>query len=437
MQVKPVLAALSVLALLGACAEPEVILTGERLDLRADLSGDAAEAAPDVSRAIALPAPQVNDSWTQKAGSATHSIAHPALAPSVGRIWTAKIGEGDGRRHRISADPVVAGGRIFTVDSMARVTAHGLNGALAWSVDLTPPGDNPGDASGAGLAVAGDTLFVTTNFGDLVALDVATGRERWTQELGAAPAGAPTVVGDFVYVATRDSVGWAIDTSNGRVRWTMSGLPSDLGVVGGAAPAVNDRLAIFPFATGEVAGVLRQGGAKIWGGTVAGTRKGRVYARIRDISGDPVIVGSRVYVGSSSGRIAAFELSGGAQVWSAPEGAMSPVVVAGGSVFAVSDIGELIRLDAETGERIWGTPLPFFVKPSAKKRKAVVGNYGPVLAGGQLWVASGDGVLRAFSPETGLLTSTVTLPGGAATNPVVAGRTLYVVSRDGDLHAFR
>ncbi|MGB1006987.1 MAG: hypothetical protein ACPGVX_07405, partial [Thalassobaculaceae bacterium] len=39
----------------------------------------------------------------------------------------------------------------------------------------------------------------------------------------------------------------------------------------------------------------------------------------------------------------------------------------------------------------------------AYKRAAVYAHYGPVLAGGRLVVASSDGVLRFFTPESGAL----------------------------------
>jgi len=434
---KPLIAAIAGLALLTACADPELILTGERLDLRADLSGDPAPEVAALSTDITLPAPVANADWTHKAGSPTHAIPHPALGATLTRVWSASIGQGETRRHRITADPVVADGRVFTVDSRATVMAHGTSGAPLWSVDLTPAGDSPDDASGAGLAVSGNRLFVSTGFGDLVALDAATGARLWTQELDASAAGAPTVSNGRVYLVTRDAMAWAIDADTGRIDWTLPGTPSPSGVVGGAAPAVSDRMAILPFANGELVSVLAGGGTRVWGSFVAGQRKGRVYARVSDISGDPVIVGGRVYAGSPSGRIVAVDLTSGQTLWSATEGAMSPVIVAGGAVFAVSDKAELVRLDGETGARVWGTELPFFVRQLARQRKAVIGNYGPVLAGGQLWVGSGDGALRAFSPETGALASSVDLPGGAASNPVVAGRTLYIVSANGQLHAFR
>ena len=63
--------------------------------------------------------------------------------------------------------------------------------------------------------------------------------------------------------------------------------------------------------------------------------------------------------------------------------------------------------------------------------------YGPVLAGGRLWVASADGWLRAFSPVDGSLLASIELPGGAAAAPAVAGGVLYVTTREGQLLAFQ
>lgn len=421
------------LLLLAGCGAQEVVLSGERLDVRADADPPEADrAAP-----ITLPAPVPSPDWTQRAGGADHDGGHRALAAEPRLVFSVPIGAGEDRRHRITADPVVAGGRVFTVDSRARVTALSTGGRPLWSRDLTPPGEPAGDASGAGLAVDGGRLYVSTAFGELVALDAATGGRYWTQALGAPAAGAPTVAGGLVHVIGRDATAWAIEAGTGRVAWTEQGTPSPSGVVGGAAPAVAGELVVLPFASRELAGVLRQGGTRLWTSVVAGSRPGRVYASVTDISGDPVISNGRVYAGSPSGRTNAFDLRSGEQIWSAREGAMSPVVVSGGSVFAVSDQAELVRLDAGTGARIWGTPLPYFQRGTPRRRQAVFAHYGPVLAGGRLWVASSDGILRGFSPLNGAMVAQVSLPGGAATNPVVAGRTLYVVSSDGQLLAFR
>lgn len=435
MTMKPALIAAVIGGLVAGCAERELILSGERLTLE----GTRPEAAEPVDRAapITLPAPREVTEWTHRAGGPSHAQGHAALAAAPRLVWSADIGRADGRKHRITADPVVSGGRIFTVDSRAQVMAHDTAGRRLWTADLTPPGDRADDASGAGLAVSGSTLFVSTGFGGLVALDAATGRERWTQDLDATASGAPTVAGDLVYVVTRDARAWAIDASNGRVRWTVSGTPSPAGVVNGAAPAVGNGYAVFPFSSTELIAVLPQGGTQVWKGHVAGNRTEPTYASITDITGDPVIVGGTVYAGNPSGRIAALDLASGTRIWEAREGAMSPVLVSGGSVFAATDQAELIRLDAASGTRIWSNPLPYFENPLPKRREAVFAHYGPVLAGSQLWIGSSDGYLRAADPVDGRITQRITLPGGASTNPVVVDRTLYIVSQDGQLLAFR
>jgi outer membrane protein assembly factor BamB len=59
------------------------------------------------------------------------------------------------------------------------------------------------------------------------------------------------------------------------------------------------------------------------------------------------------------------------------------------------------------------------------------------LAGGQIVVASNDGMIRFFDPTNGAMVRSVAIPDGATTSPVVAGGVLYLVSQKGDLHAFR
>ena len=127
----------------------------------------------------------------------------------------------------------------------------------------------------------------------------------------------------------------------------------------------------------------------------------------------------------------------GRRIWTAQDGAYSPILPAGDSVFFVSDRNELIRLDAATGERIWGTELPLFQNRRERRRQAVFAHYGPILAGGLLVVASSDGEIRFFDPESGEQTGTLPIRGGAAAHPIVVNDTLYVVSANGQLHAYR
>lgn len=437
----------AVLGLLVGCGKKELILTGERLDLRTPLvdvaddavakPADATDATVNRALPIALPAMVNHSQWTHRNGSAEHQISHPSLAKTLTPLWSASIGAGESRKLRITADPVISAGRIFTLDAGARVMAHSTSGAAIWSQDLTPATDRSGEASGGGLAVDGNTVYATTGYGALVALDVTTGNRRWLQKLDSAATGAPTVKGGIVYVTSRDSRAWAINASDGRIKWQLPGSPTPSVMVGGTAPAVTDKFAVFPFGSGELIAAFRQGGVRTWASSVSGKRRGRAYAGITDITADPVIVGNVVYTGSQSGRVVALDLGSGERIWTAKEGAYSPVWPVGNSVFLISDEAQLVRLDAATGERVWGVELPYYTKEKTRRRKAVFAHYGPVLAGGRLVVAGSDGMIRSFSPVDGALLSAVEIPGGATTNPVIVGGVLYVVSTKGKLHAFR
>lgn len=426
---------IAVAGFLAACSEQDIILPGERLDIR----GEAADAVAfaNEARPISLAAPSANADWTHRNGGATHTIAHPALNASLAQIFAANIGAGDSRRLRITADPVVAGGRIFTLDAQSQIAATSVTGERLWARSVIPATDNPSDASGGGLAAGADVVLATTGFGEVVALDPASGGEIWRQDLDAPGTSAPTIVGNLAYVVARDGRAWALELGSGRIAWTLSGTAPTSNFSGGAGAAVTGDIAIFPFPTGEVLAAFPEGGLRRWSTVVTGQRPGQAASTISDIAGDPVIDGDRVYVGNVSGRLVALRTANGDRIWTATEGTVGPVWPAGGSVFMVNDIGELVRLDSSDGTPIWRVELPGFVEERERRQKTRFAHYGPIIAGGRVIVASSDGLIRQFDPTSGALVGTLEIAGGAASNPIVANGTLYVVSKRGQLVAFR
>ncbi len=419
------LCALGVLAVVGC--ERESMLPGERFDTRIPLAetlpgpdGRAAAsdsgALGDDARTLTLPAASPIAAWTSRGYNSQNRLPHAALAASPVEIWSTDIGQGNTRRNRIATDPVAADGLVYTIDAAAQLQATDLTtGAAAWVVSLIPDFDRGGDASGGGLALADGRIFATTPYGELLALDAATGAVLWRQRLGTV-LGAPSVAGGLVYVVARNSEAWAISAADGRLRWRIAGPDVPAVLAGGPAPAVADG---------------RPGGGT--GGLDART----AYATLNDITADPVVIGGTVYAGNQSGRVVALDARSGTVRWQARDGAYSPLLVAGDSVFFISDRNALIRLDAGDGTQIWARELPLDEALRERRRKAVFTHFGPILAGGQLVVASGDGVIRLFAPESGAPMGSLAVRGGAASHPIVVGDTLLVVSTEGRLHAYR
>lgn len=436
----PLIALLAGTVALAACSQRELILPGERLDPRAVLSPDGpAVEGQSVARGVALTLPAVrgNSEWTNVNGSPQHFAGNVAIGGGTTLVWANTIGQGDDRRHRITAEPIVAGGMVFTLDSRARVTATSTSGGTVWSTDTQPAGEVGDSVSGGGLAYEGGRVYATTGYGELVAIDARSGGIVWRHRFEASVSGAPTVSNGTIYVTARNAEAFAIRASDGRQLWTIGGTPAVAGVMGDSAPAVSGNTVVFPFSSGEMLGVDRATGAQLWAAQVAGTRTGRAIALLRDMGGDPVIVGNTVYAGTTSGRIAAVDLTTGITQWNARNGATNPVLPVGNAVFAVNDQSQLVRLDIANGAQVWKVDLPEFTTQKVKKQGPVYAHFGPTLAGSKLYVTSSDGSLRVFDPGSGNLIGQVEVPGGAATAPVVAGQTLYVVSRNGQLLAFR
>lgn len=439
MSVKKLIASTATLAFLVACGEPDLILPGERLDYRDGMVG-AAVATENTERKIALPRAQANVDWESIGGNATHNLGQLALQSETLQLaFAVELGEGESRRARITASPVVSGGVVFAMDARSRVTATTSSGEVLWAKTVGPR--NTSDiksTSGGLLAAARGMVFVATPYGELVALERNSGAEVWTQDLGAPASAAPTVDGDLLYVVGGDSRGWAIEAETGRVRWNVIGTPPALNSASGSAVAVADGLAIFPMPSGDLIAAFKTGGLQRWSSVIAGARLGNAAAsRISDITGGPVVNGDTIYVGNVSGRVAALGLATGERLWTAREGAESALWYAGGSLFFVNDLNQLVRMDAKNGDVIWRQDLPGFIKPRFGLPNTRHASYGPILAGGRLVVASSDGFLRQFDPVSGALVGQIELPGGAASEPVVAGGVLYVVSKTGQLLAFR
>jgi outer membrane protein assembly factor BamB len=424
---------LALLALSGCGLWPddEEVLEGTRIPVRTEEADRAATAAVP----LALPPPVSLADWTHRAANPQRLAPHVVLASGLDLVWSADAGAGNAGRALVTAAPVIAEGRIYTLDAAARVSAFSAAGALLWQVSAGREGEPGTDGWGGGLAYADGRLIVTTGFGETLALDPATGGLLWRTGVDAPVRAAPAVLGSRVVVVTRDDQAFGLDAATGEIAWRVQGSTGVTGLIGGASPAMDDVLAILPFASGEVAAVIALTGRRVWTAAIAGGRRGLARTAIGDITSDPVIDGETIYVANQSGRIVAIDRRTGRRNWTANDGSYNPVAVAGGSLFLMSDKAELLRLDALSGTRIWAVQLPEY--EDEEDRQNAIGYGGPVLAGGRLIVVTTRGEIIAFDPENGAELGRTALPGGSYLPPAVAGGRLYVMTTGGDLVAFQ
>jgi outer membrane protein assembly factor BamB len=389
---------------------------------------------PGDARAVTLPPVTEWSAWPQAGGSATHAVGHPALGTGLRQAWSTSVGRGASYRRRLVAPPIVAGGLVFTMDAFGQVTAlDAATGRQRWSFDTRPEKERDG-ALGGGIAWEGGVLYAVTGLAEAMAIDPATGQPGWRVALPAPARGAPTVASGRLFVPTTENHLLSLSTTDGQRQWTYRGQPTTTMVLGLPAPAVEGDVVVAGFASGELAAIRVADGRIIWSETLASARGGGL-ADIAAITALPVIDNGRVIAAGLGGIAIALDLRSGRRLWEREVAVGETPWVVGDWVFLVTTGGDLACIGRDDGRVRWVTALGRFANPERRRDPITWGP--PVLAGGRLLVAGSHGRMVEVNPADGERAGEIRLPGGATLEPAVVDGTLFVLTDDAYMAAFR
>lgn len=384
---------------------------------------------------VRLPAPYDNPAWPDAGGYPNHAMYHLALDNKIAQVWQADIGDGASRYGRITAQPVVANGRVFTLDASDVASAYdAATGRRLWQFDTRPKGESD-TTYGGGVAVAGDRVYVGTGYGQVLALDAATGKVIWRQNTMAPVHGAPTAADGRVFAITVQNQLEVLAASDGHLLWTQTGIPEPADLLGAPSPAVQGDIVVVPYSSGEIYALRVENGQMVWSDNLATAHPLGALSALADIRGAPVIDRNRVFALSHSGLMVAIDLRTGDRVWVQNVGGTHAPWVAGNFIYVLSNSGNLICLTRNDGKVRWVRELPRYEEP--KKKEDPLFWTGPVLAGDRLIVVASNGEAFSVSPYTGELLGRTEFPDSVFVTPTVAGKTLYVVTSDAELIALR
>jgi len=403
------------------------VLTGE-----GDVTVDPATAALPMS----LPQPAVNPDWTQSGGNATKSMGHLALGNALGRGFSVQAGRGSSLTARLGAAPIVAGGRVYTIDTLGTVRAFDTrNGGQVWSSQTPTERGNSASLYGGGLAYNNGRIYATNGLGFVAALDERNGGIVWKVRPGGPLRGSPSVANGAVYVMSQDNQIYALKEEDGATNWSQQASLETAGVFGSAAPAVGQGTVVAGFSSGELNAYRYENGRMVWQDALQRTSIRTSVSSLNDIDANPVIDSGQVIAVGQGGRMVALDILTGQRQWELNIAGISTPWVAGDWIFVVTDDAKLICVYRQNGHIRWINQLPQFAKAKAKKGEI---NYsGPVLAGNRLIVTGSNGVLINVDPTTGSFQSQTNVGAPISLSPVVANSTLYILDDRGRLIAFR
>jgi outer membrane protein assembly factor BamB len=419
------------LGLLTACAKTKPPIIGAQTPVLPEANPlEVSVDAPGVT----LPAATALDAWPQSFATAAHATGNVAAPLSFTPLWSARTGASGGYGAPLIAQPLAVGNVIFVFDADGDVHAlKATDGSRLWS-RKTRPKHATEQNLGGGIAYDAGKLYVSTFYGEVLALDPANGAVLWRQPLAYPARTSPTVAGGLVAVITLDDVLQTFDATTGTPGWHFSaspGTPSTTAVGNSGAPAYAEGILVGGFSNGLLAAIDTTSGTPIWEQSLASGANGVNFS---DIVAAPVIAGGVVYAINLGGTFMAVDLHSGNKVWThSAHGSQTPAV-SGGFLFLLDANSTLFAIHADDGLVSWSLSLPTYEAP--KKKTKPLTWVGPALLGGSLVVVNDYGQAAIIDPVAGQITNSIKLHGPADITPIAANGQLIQLTRDATLTVY-
>lgn len=319
---------------------------------------------------------------------------------------------------------------------------------LLWTYDAGAPVESS-------AAIVEGLVYVGTGDGDLIALDVATGRLKWKYKASSADVGigssSPAVAGNTVFVGDLAGVLHAVDIATGAARWTYkteSEIKSSPVVVDGKVlvGSYDGRLYALAAATGRLLWKAATGNyvhatPAVWNGVAYFGGCDEIFhgVRLRDgasvvslnvhayTAASPAIVSGTAYFGTFANEVIAVDVSARRVRWrfSDPDRQFpfySSAAVSDNLVI-VGGRDKLIRaISTSSGKQVWSFASRARVDSS------------PAVTADRVVVGSGDGKLYVLDLRTGKPVWEFDAGAAITASPAIAPGRIVISNSDGKIY---
>ena len=310
-----------------------------------------------------------------------------------------------------------------------------------------------GDAIESSAAIVGGTVFVGSQKGDLVALNLDNSSVYWTYSTGAAIGeSSPAYADGVVYIA--DLNGWinAIDASNGQKRWAFKAN----GEIKSSPVVVGDRVLIGSYDQ-HLYCLSTRNGSVLW----KAKTDGPVHAT-------PAIADGMALIAGCDELFRAIRIADGREVFTVSSGAYtgaSPALSGDSAYYGTFD-NEVLMVNLKSRSVGWRyqdpvRKFPFYSSAAVFEDRVVLGGRdkmvhgltregkaawtfatrarvesSPAIAGGRVFVGSNDGRFYVLNLATGAKLWEFNAGSPLSASPAIGRGRIIIGSQDGRLYCF-
>lgn len=322
--------------------------------------------------------------------------------------WSVSVGKAGGFRFW----PTISGGRIHAAAADGTVTVvEEDTGKLISRFDLKRK-------LSSGASGDGEHLFAGTLKGDVVAFD-ASGKEKWTSNVGGEVLAPVTIAGANAIVRTPDGRVFALGLADGKRRWVYQRATPALLLRAESGVVATPTSVVSGYPGGKLIALDREDGKLTWEVTVSLPRGSTELERVADIAGVPVIDAGRICAAAFQGKVACFDIQGGTTLWSRDLSSATGLALDERNLYLSDDQDNVHALDREGGASRWK-------QDKFARRKLTV----PVVSGGRIVVGDSLGFLHVLSKDDGAIIGRHSVD-GTAVNALIAVKGGVVVQTAG------
>ena len=355
---------------------------------------------------------------------------------AVKKLWSVSIGKGE-QDLNVRQKPAIENDTIYAADSANQLVAiNKATGKIKWTANPNKEAEKGGwkiwakpvqsFALTGGPAVYSGLVAVGGRNGEVFAFNATDGSLLWKTMVSSSVISAPLVTFDTVVVRVNDGKVIALDLSTGEKKWQFDrGLPS-LTVRGNSAPVLGPGLIFVGYEDGTLIALRQQDGQRVWEQLIAKPDGRNELDRMSDIDGEIQVGDREVFASSYHKSTMAMNVGNGQPIWARDIGSYAGLALLSDRVVLSDNGGNVWALDRNGGSDLW--------KQSALVRRGLTT---PVVQGAYVVVADKEGYVHWLDSATGDIKGRAKVDDGVSGSPVVSDDgILYIQSVDGTVSAF-
>lgn len=427
-----------VVLFIASCAQEKKLPVGERVSIL-----DNFEHSLNISQngVVNIPAPHINNSWTQAGVNTHHIIGNLKAGFDLKEQWGENFGKGINKRDIHLPAPVVNNNNIFVMDSKGVVSAFELNsGKLLWENTLTAKNNSFKDVKSraSGLAIDKNTLFATTGFGGVFAMDAETGQPKWRISLESPIRIAPAVTDKMLLVQTVDNSLYAFDKNTGKEFWKFNVAHEDTVIAGGAVPAYDedDNVIVAGFSNGEIVVLNATVGTPLWTSMLVSNDKVSSTTEINTIGSYPIVQEGIIYAISNSDTLVSLDMRTGDKLWDKEIGSMQNMLLVGDYLFIISNKNILFAVEKYSGDIMWAVNTKEFLNEEDYDNAEIYAAP-PLMLNGQIFLAFSNGKVLKIDAHKGSLIAKTDLGVDISNGLIAVDEKVITVTDSADVIVFK